>query len=79
MRRHYVRQNQERIKSGESWIEHGLIFTSANGTPIQFRLLMQQSKNLLEVAGLPQIRFHDLRQTAASLMLNHGIPVIDVS
>jgi integrase len=28
---------------------------------------------------LPDIRFHDLRHTAASLMLNHGIPVIVVS
>jgi len=28
---------------------------------------------------LPVIRFHDLRHTAASLMLNHGIPVIVVS
>ncbi|HZD40277.1 MAG TPA: tyrosine-type recombinase/integrase, partial [Terriglobales bacterium] len=27
----------------------------------------------------PKIRFHDLRHTAASLMLNHGIPVLSVS
>ncbi len=30
-------------------------------------------------AGLPRIRFHDLRNTSASLMLNHGIPLIVVS
>jgi integrase len=29
--------------------------------------------------GLPKIRFYDLRQTAASLMLNHGIPVLIAS
>ncbi|HLO18141.1 MAG TPA: tyrosine-type recombinase/integrase [Anaerolineales bacterium] len=29
-------------------------------------------------SGLPKIRFHDLRHTAASLMLNHGIPVLIV-
>ena len=34
---------------------------------------------VLRLAGLPKIRFHDLRHTAASLMLNHGIPVIVVS
>ena len=33
----------------------------------------------LEAAGLPKIRFHDLRHTAASLMQNHGVPVIVVS
>jgi integrase len=40
---------------------------------------LRDYKNLLEVAGLPDIRFRDLRYTAASLMLNHGIPVIIVS
>jgi integrase len=34
---------------------------------------------VLELAGVPKVRFHDLRHTAASLMLNHGIPVIVVS
>lgn len=29
--------------------------------------------------GLPKIRFHDLRHTAASLMLNNGVPPIVVS
>jgi len=33
----------------------------------------------MESAGIPRIRFYDLRHTAASLMLNHGIPVIVVS
>jgi len=36
-------------------------------------------KKLLQEAGLPPIRFHDLRHTAASLLLNKGIPVITVS
>ncbi|MGW8249324.1 MAG: tyrosine-type recombinase/integrase [Anaerolineales bacterium] len=34
---------------------------------------------VLKAANLPRIRFHDLRHTAASLMLNHGVPVIVVS
>ena len=34
---------------------------------------------VLEKAGLARIRFHDLRHTAASLMLNNGIPVIVAS
>jgi integrase len=36
-------------------------------------------QELLETCGLPKIRFHDLRHTAASLMLNNGIPPIVVS
>ena len=79
MRRHYDRQNEARKKAGEGWTENGLIFTSANGNPIHFRNLMRIFKSLLQAAGLPEIRFHDLRHTAASLMLNNGIPVIVVS
>jgi integrase len=40
---------------------------------------MRDFKALVKQAGLPPIRFHDLRHTAASLMLNHDIPVIVVS
>jgi integrase len=36
-------------------------------------------KSVIKKAGLPEIRFHDLRHTAASLMLNNGIPVLIVS
>jgi integrase len=41
--------------------------------------LHNEYKLLLKVAELPNIRFHDLRHTAATLMLLNGIPVIVVS
>jgi integrase len=41
--------------------------------------LYNRFKELIKVAGLPEIRFHDLRHTAASLMINNGIPIIVVS
>jgi integrase len=34
---------------------------------------------VLEAASLPRIRFHDLRHTAASLMLSHGVAALVVS
>jgi integrase len=61
------------------WKEHGLIFTTSNGTHIHPRNLLRDFKKLLQDAGLNPIRFHDLRHTAASLLLNQGIPVITVS
>lgn len=60
-------------------MENGLIFTNSLGGPIDPRNLLRNYKQLLRDAGLPAIRFHDLRHTAASLMLNAGIPVIVVS
>ena len=43
------------------------------------RNLIRFFKRLLKRAGLPDIRFHDLRHTAAKLMLLNGIPLIVVS
>jgi len=41
--------------------------------------LLRDFKKQLERSGVKEIRFHDLRHTAASLMLNHGVPVLVVS
>jgi integrase len=41
--------------------------------------VLRDFKKVLAGAGLPDFRFHDLRHTAAALMLNHGVPVIIVS
>jgi integrase len=79
LRSHYERQQKERLTAGETWKEYGLIFTSLIGTPIETSKLRRVFLKLLADAGLPRIRFHDLRHTAASLMLNHGVPAIVVS
>ena len=68
-----------RAAVGERWKDNDLIFPSLAGTPIDGYNLSKEFRILAEQAGLPRIRFHDLRHTAASMMLNHGIPVIIVS
>ncbi len=75
----YERQRLDRLSAGEGWKENDLIFPSTNGTPMDQSNLIKSFKRFLREAGLPEIRFHDLRHTAASLMLNHGIPPIIVS
>jgi integrase len=79
MREHLNRQEDERIKVGDKWENNNLIFPSTIGTPLDQFNLYRSFKGLLHEAGLPDIRFHDLRHTAASLMLNHGVPAIIVS
>ncbi len=79
LRTHNGRQQAERLAAGDKWVENGLIFANSLGGPIHPRNLLRNFKQLLRDAGLPAIRFHDLRHTAASLMLNAGIPVIVVS
>jgi integrase len=55
------------------WEEHGLIFTATTGRPVSYPSLRTAFLRLTEDAGLPKIRFHDLRHTAATLMLKQGI------
>jgi integrase len=50
------------------------VFCDTQGGPIQKRNLVRRSfKPLLKKAGLPDIRFHDLRHTAATLLLAKGV------
>jgi len=78
---HAQRQNLERSFAGSRWVDTGLIFTNTLGGPFHFRNLVERYYYpLLESAGLPPIRFHDLRHTAASLMLGPlNIPLMVVS
>jgi site-specific recombinase XerD len=53
-----------------------LVFPSTQGTFVDVRNLTRDFKMMLKTAGLADIRFHDLRHTAASIMLMNGVPVI---
>jgi integrase len=78
LRLRYQQYLEERQLPDHQWEEHGLIFPSEVGTPINPRNMLRAFKRLLKRAKLPNIRFHDLRHTAASLMLASGAPITDV-
>ena len=67
------------LPSGETWCHLDLVFPSSVGTQMAASNIRRDFRKLLKTSGLPKIRFHDLKHTAASLMLNHGIPVLIVS
>lgn len=69
---HWERQQQERTELGTDWREHGLVFPSEVGTPLSGRNLVRHFKSVLKKADLPDIRFHDLRHTCATLMISQG-------
>jgi integrase len=77
LRAHRVRQLEERLAAGPDWRDGGfdLIFTNRTGGPIEPVNLHRAYKRLLTKAGLPSIRFHNLRHSAASLMLTQGVPI----
>jgi integrase len=54
--------------------DHDLVFTTESGTPLNRHNLRQRSfKALLKKAKLPEIRFHALRHTCATLLLTGGV------
>lgn len=75
LRAHRLRQLQQRLAAGSRWQDSGLVFTSGIGTPLEPRNLFRSFKALLHRAGLPDVRFHDLRHSAASLLLAQGVPM----
>jgi len=70
---HYHQQHWSRLIAGERWEENDLIFPNTVGKPMEQNRLLKEYKEILRQAGLPIIRFHDLRHTAATLMLQAGI------
>jgi len=74
LKAHRARQNEERLKMGPLWQENKLVFTTTVGTPLEAGNVARRNfKKLLRSADLPDIRFHDLRHTAATLLLAQGI------
>lgn len=54
-------------------VESGLIFTSSNGNPHWAANIYHHFKRTIKEFGLPEIRFHDLRHTHATLLLQAGV------
>jgi integrase len=71
---HRQRQVEEREMLAKPWRNHGLVFRTQLGTPLNRNNIHSRSfKSLVARAGLPPtVRFHDLRHTFATLMLKGG-------
>jgi integrase len=73
-RSHLERQLRDMGILGDRYQDHGLVFTTNTGAPINPSNLRQRSfAPLLKRAGLPHMRFHDLRHTCATLLLSRGV------
>jgi integrase len=71
---HHEQQDQERRLAGTAWEDNGLVFPNQVGRPINpSNFLPRDFYPLLKRAGLPRMRFHDLRHSAATLLLELGI------
>lgn len=74
LREHKARQARERLAAGPSWAASGLVFTTRHGTPIEPRNLNRHWHATREAIGLSTVRFHDLRHTCVTLLLDLDAP-----
>ena len=78
LQEHRVRQWEERLQAGPLWEDHGFVFATQAGKPLDSPNVTHALHRLLAQAGLRRMRFHDLRHAAASLLLAQGLQLREI-
>lgn len=73
LKAHRARQEDERTSG--PWAERGLVFCTRYGKPLDGSNVTKYFQKLLTRAGLPHMRYHDLRHSAASFLAAQGVPI----
>jgi integrase len=68
-----AKQELARLEAGDAWQERGLVFCDRQGNLLEPERVRKHFYKLLDQAGLPRIHFHDLRHSAATILLIHGV------
>lgn len=76
LKRHQEEQQHERDAAGTTWRHNGYVFTTPQGRPIDPTNLTRTFTALLCKAALRRIRFHDLRHSTATLLLEQGVELV---
>jgi integrase len=79
LKAHKARQAAEQLALGDAWVNSGHVFTTTIGTPIDPRNFYREFKSICKTAGLGDWHPHELRHSAASLMLAEGVKLQVVS
>src|SRR5262249_46002613 len=79
LRQHRASQAEEKLRLGAAYLDHGLVFATAEGKPLAPSLLNRAFTRALAQAGVPRIRLHDSRHGYATWMLQAGVPLKVVS
>jgi integrase len=79
LREHRARQIEECLLVGVNWADPGYVFTSEAGVPLDGDRVRYSLRSPLALAGLAAVTFHQLRHSAASLLLAQGVPLKVVS
>lgn len=70
---------KRQILAGELWKDNDLMCVSDDGNCHSPQTLYHRFKRMLKSTGLPNIRFHDLRHSCATLLLDMDVPLKVIS
>ncbi|HKF19226.1 MAG TPA: tyrosine-type recombinase/integrase [Candidatus Dormibacteraeota bacterium] len=70
-----TRHRERQLAEGRALLPSAYVFTTAAGGPLEARTVLRWFADILDRAKLRHVRFHDLRHSAASLMLIQGVPM----
>ena len=62
-----------KIKFGQTYHDNDLIFCHLDGIPYRPTSINKPFKKFIALSGVPKIRFHDLRHTHATLLLEMNV------
>lgn len=72
LQQHRMRQDEERARAGESWVEQDFVFTTEIGTPLEPRNVLRRFGVVARQAGLDGAHLHTLRHSVASFLIEAG-------
>lgn len=75
LRAHRAEQNAERLAAANQWQDHGLVFDSEFGTPVDPRNILRTTQITAQKAGMSDIGVHTLRHSAAVAWLETGVHI----
>jgi integrase len=80
LRAHRAAQRERRMLAGPEWVDHGLVFTSPFGGPIDPSGMNRKLAKVTERAGIGRWSMTELaRHSAASLLSAAGVPLEDIA
>jgi integrase len=78
LKRYKQRQDIDRRDAGAAWKDTGLVFATTTGGPLDPAAVHRNHQILCEIADVRYVRFHDLRHTCATLLLEQGVDLVTV-
>ena len=81
LREHRIRQQAQRRLAGPRWVEHGLVFASETGTPLDAANVRRGFRRIATAAGLHAADWtpRELRHSFVSLLSDQGVPIEQIA